>query len=79
MSEKENLILFSIILSFLFFQSNKSLSKKKVNVYGNIFECKSPKNSFERTRGVRNRTCIFRKEDKELIDKIRRNKKIIKK
>ena len=46
---------------------------------GKMFECKLPKNSFERTRGVRTRICIFNKEDNEIINKMRNKKKSQKK
>tara|TARA_S200000501_G_scaffold93877_1_gene87225 strand:+ start:343 stop:513 length:171 start_codon:yes stop_codon:yes gene_type:complete len=46
-----------------------------MNVDGKYYECKSPKNSFERTRGVRSRICFFSKEDKNEIDKRIKNKK----
>ena len=67
--------LFSLIFSFLLLKSEITNSKKMINVYGKYFECKSPKNSFERTRGVKNRICIFSKKDKEIIDKMRKEKK----
>ena len=59
---------------FFFFLNNESLGKKKINVDGTYYKCKSPKNSFERTRGVRSRTCFFSKEDKNEINKRVRNK-----
>ena len=64
------------LLFFLFFflVNNESLGKKKINVDGVYYECKSPKNSFERTRGVRNRLCFFSKEDKNDINKRIRRK-----
>ena len=64
------------LLFFLFFflVNNESLGKKKINVDGVYYECKSPKNSFERTRGVRNRICFFSKEDKNDINKRIRRK-----
>ena len=64
------------LLFFLFFFliNNESLGKKKINVDGVYYECKSPKNSFERTRGVRNRICFFSKEDKNDINKRIRSK-----
>ena len=64
------------LLFFLFFflVNNESLGKKKINVDGVYYECKSPKNSFERTRGVRNRICFFSKEDKNDINKRIRSK-----
>ena len=41
-----------------------------------FYECKSPKNSFERTRGVRNRICVFSSEDKDQINKRNKNKNL---
>ena len=41
-----------------------------------FYECKSPKNSFERTRGVRNRICVFSSEDKIKINKRNKNKNL---
>ncbi len=46
-----------------------------IHVNGEHFKCKTFKNSFERTRGVRNRICIFTKDDKEKINKMRNKKK----
>ena len=56
------------LLSF-FLINNESLRAKKINVDGVYYKCKSPKNSFERTRGVKNRICFFSKEDKNQINK----------
>ena len=50
--------------------------EKKINIDGVLFECKSPKNSFERTRGVRNRICVFSSEDKNEINKRKKNKNL---
>ncbi len=63
-----------LFLLFFFLVSNESLGKKKINVDGVYYKCKSPKNSFERTRGVRNRICFFSKEDKNDINKRIKNK-----
>ncbi len=63
-----------IFLLFFFLVNNESLGAKKVNVDGVYYKCKSPKNSFERTRGVKNRICFFSKEDKNEIDIKIRNK-----
>tara|TARA_B100000886_G_scaffold299651_1_gene228283 strand:+ start:300 stop:449 length:150 start_codon:yes stop_codon:yes gene_type:complete len=41
-----------------------------MKIGGKYFKCKAPKNSFERTRGVRNRICIFSKKDKEIINEM---------
>ena len=57
-----------IIFITIFF-NNESYGKKRINIDGVFYECKSPKNSFERTRGVRNRICVFSSEDKNEIDK----------
>ena len=46
-----------------------------MKIGGKYFKCKAPKNSFERTRGVRSRICIFSKKDKEIINEIIRKKK----
>ena len=43
----------------IIFFSDESYGKKRINIDGVYYECKSPKNSFERTRGVRNRICVF--------------------
>ena len=59
---------------FLIFKGGISSSKKKINVDGQFYECKLPKNSFERTRGVKNRICFFSKEDKNEINMRIRNK-----
>tara|TARA_B100000989_G_C19360228_1_gene392950 strand:- start:298 stop:534 length:237 start_codon:yes stop_codon:yes gene_type:complete len=61
------------IIFIIFFFSDESYGKKKINIDGVFYECKSPKNSFERTRGVRNRICMFSTEDKNEINA--RNKK----
>ena len=61
------------IIFIIFFFSDESYGKKKINIDGVFYECKSPKNSFERTRGVRNRICMFSSEDKNEINA--RNKK----
>ena len=64
-----------IIFLLPFFLINyKSSEAKKVNVDGVYYKCKSPKNSFERTRGVKNRICFFSKEDKNEINMRIRNK-----
>ena len=63
-----------IFLLFFFLVNNESLGAKKINVDGVYYKCKSPKNSFERTRGVKNRICFFSKEDKNEIDIKIRNK-----
>jgi len=63
------------ILIIIFF-NNESYGKKRINIDGVFYECKSPKNSFERTRGVRNRICVFSSEDKKEINKRKKNKNI---
>jgi len=64
-----------IIFMIIFF-NDESYGKKRINIDGVFFECKSPKNSFERTRGVRNRICIFSSEDKNEINKRIQNKNL---
>ena len=64
------------IIFLIIFFDDKSYGKKKINIDGVLFECKSPKNSFERTRGVRNRICVFSSEDKNEINKRNKNKKL---
>ena len=58
------------------FFNDESYGKKRINIDGVFYECKSPKNSFERTRGVRNRICVFSSEDKNEINKRNKNKKL---
>ena len=67
-----NYILIVIIIIFY----DESHGKKKINIDGVFYECKSPKNSFERTRGVRSRTCFFSSEDKNKINKRIKNKNL---
>ena len=57
-----------VIIFIIIFFSYESYGKKKINIDGVFYECKSPKNSFERTRGVRNRICVFSSEDKNEIN-----------
>ena len=64
------------ILIIIFF-NNESYGKKRINIDGVFYECKSPKNSFERTRGVRNRICVFSSEDKNEINKRKKIKILI--
>ena len=64
-----------IIFITIFF-NDESYGKKRINVDGVFYECKSPKNSFERTRGVRNRICVFSSEDKSQINKRNKNKNL---
>ena len=64
-----------IIFITIFF-NDESYGKKRINVDGVFYECKSPKNSFERTRGVRNRICVFSSEDKIEINKRKKNKNL---
>ena len=78
MIKKCKYLLLSLIFIFLFFKDKESLSKKVVNVYDKVFECKFPKNSFERMRGVRTRICILDEEDNKIINKIRKKKKNLK-
>ena len=65
-----------LIIFLIIFFDDKSYGKKKINIDGVLYECKSPKNSFERTRGVRNRICVFSSEDKNEINKRKKNKKL---
>ena len=78
MIKKCKFLLLLLIFIFLFFKDKESLSKKVVNVYDKVFECKFPKNSFERMRGVRTRICILDEEDNKIINKIRKKKKNLK-
>ena len=64
-----------VILTIIFF-NEETYGKKKINIDGVFYECKSPKNSFERTRGVRNRICVFSSEDKNEINKRNKNKNL---
>ena len=57
-----------LIFFIIIFFSDESNGKKRINIDGVYYECKSPKNSFERTRGVRNRICVFSSEDKNEIN-----------
>ena len=60
----------------IIFFNDESYGKKRINIDGVFYECKSPKNSFERTRGVRNRICVFSSEDKNEINKRNENKNL---
>ncbi len=64
------------IIFLIIFLNDESYGKKKINIDGLFYECKSPKNSFERTRGVRNRICVFSSEDKKQINKRKKNKNL---
>ena len=64
------------IIFIIIFFNDESYGKKRINVDGVFYECKSPKNSFERTRGVRNRICVFSSEDKNEINKRKKNKNL---
>ena len=68
-------IYYVLIIYLIIFFDDKSYGKKRINIDGVLYECKSPKNSFERTRGVRNRICVFSSKDKNEINK-RKKKKI---
>ena len=71
------MILYYICTIFIIiFFNDESYGKKKINIDGVFYECKSPKNSFERTRGVRNRICVFSSEDKNEINKKNKNKNL---
>ena len=65
-----------VIVFIIIFLSDESYGKKRINIDGVYYECKSPKNSFERTRGVRNRICMFSTEDKNEINKRNKNKNL---
>ena len=65
-----------VMIFIIIFLSDESYGKKKINIDGVFYECKSPKNSFERTRGVRNRICAFSSEDKNEINKRNQNKNL---
>ena len=71
------MILYYVLIIFIFiFFNDESYGKKRINIDGVFYECKSPKNSFERTRGVRNRICVFSSEDKNEINKRNENKNL---
>ena len=71
------MILYYVLIIFIFiFFNDESYGKKRINIDGVFYECKSPKNSFERTRGVRNRICVFSSEDKNEINKRNKNKNL---
>ena len=71
------MILYYVFIIFItIFFNDQSFGKKRINIDGVFYECKSPKNSFERTRGVRNRICVFSSEDKNKIKKINKNKNL---
>ena len=65
---------FIIFIAIFFY--NESYGKKRINIDGVFYECKSPKNSFERTRGVRNRICMFSSADKNEINRRNKNKNL---
>ena len=70
-------VLNSVIKFFLIIvilSPEPSFSKKKIFIGGKYYNCKSPKNSFERTRGVKSRTCILSKQDKKEINLFIKNK-----
>ena len=70
------IINYVVIVFIIIFLSDESYGKKRINIDGVYYECKSPKNSFERTRGVRNRICIFSSQDKNIINKRNKNKNL---
>ena len=71
------MILYYVFIIFIIISFNdESYGKKRINIDGVFYECKSPKNSFERTRGVRNRICVFSSEDKNEINKRNKNKNL---
>ena len=65
-----------LIFCIIIFFSDESYGKKRINIDGVYYECKSPKNSFERTRGVRNRICVFSSDDKNEINERIKNKNL---
>jgi hypothetical protein len=65
-----------VIVFVIIFLSDESYGKKRINIDGVFYECESPKNSFERTRGVRNRICLFSSEDKNEINIRNKNKNL---
>lgn len=65
-----------VIVFVIIFLSDESYGKKRINIDGVFYECKSPKNSFERTRGVRNRICVFSSKDKNEINERIKNKNL---
>ena len=65
-----------LIIFIIIFFNDESHGKKKINIDGVFYECKLPKNSFERSRGVRNRICVFSIEDKNEINKRNKNKNL---
>ena len=67
-------IYYVLIIYLIIFFDDKSYGKKRINIDGVLYECKSLKNSFERTRGVRNRICVFSSEDKNEINKRKKNR-----
>jgi len=75
--DDSRIIIFNFLIIFIIiFLNNESYGKKRINIDGVFYECKSPKNSFERTRGVRNRICVFSSEDKDQINKRNKNKNL---
>lgn len=74
MNINTTIVLSLIIFVIFFFKSETIMSKKVMKLDGKLVECKSPKNSFERTRGVRTRICIFKKNDETLKDEIEKEK-----
>ena len=71
------MILYYVFIIFItIFFNDESYGKKRINIDGVFYECKSPKNSFERTRGLRNRICVFSSEDKNEINKRNKNKNL---
>ena len=71
------MILYYVFIVFIIiFFNDETYGKKRIKIDGVFYECKSPKNSFERTRGVRNRICVFSSEDKKEINKRNKNKSL---
>ena len=65
-----------LVVIIIIFSNVDSQGRKRINIDGVFYECKLPKNSFERTRGVRNRICVFSSEDKNEINKRNKNKNL---
>ena len=70
------ILYYAFIIIIIIFFNDESYGKKRIKIDGVLYECKSPKNSFERTRGVRNRICVFSSEDKNEINKRKKNKNL---
>ena len=65
-----------LVVIIIIFSNVDSQGRKRINIDGVFYECMSPKNSFERTRGVRNRICVFSDKDKSEINNRIKNKNL---